>query len=250
MRFACPKCSQAVDLRGGACPECGLDLTLGSVLRFYWADVKRKLGFGEKGLEIRCGCGRVVPFKTARCDCGRELTVEATVQGSFDSLRARVQKRVSTLTDGSIRRFQWGYLLVSCATTWWMMGFVESRLGDQWMKSAALSVVYLVGSGLVFSVLVPRWVLQGVWRHATWLIKLSVLANYLALLLLFQILSDVWWMRATNMAGLLFATFIAALGYYWIVVPIKDSVEASFTDPPKERYLDPRADQGRTGRFD
>lgn len=239
-----------MDLSDGKCPGCGLELTLGSVLGFYWAEAKVKLGIGDKGMEIRCPCGRVVPFKTAKCACGRELTVEATVERSVDSVRARVQKRISTLTDGAIRRFQWGYLLLSCATTWWMMGYVEKRIGDEWAKSAALSVVYLVGSGLVFSVLVPRWVIQGVWRHATWLIKLSVLANYLALLLLFQVLSDVWWMRATNMAGLLVATFLAACGYYWMVVPIKNSIEAGFTDPPKVQYLDPRGDQGRTGRFD
>jgi hypothetical protein len=237
-------------LRGGECPGCRLDLTLGSVLGFYWRTWKGKIGFGEGGIEIRCPCGRVVPFKTPKCECGRELTVEATVQGSVDSVRARAQHFIGSISDEAIRRFQWGYLLVSLATTWWMMGYVENRLGDQWYKSAALSVVYLVGGGLVFSILVPRQIVRGVWLYATWLVKLSALANYLSLLLLFQVLSDVWWMRATNMAGLLFASFAAAFGFYWLVVPIRDSIQAGFADPPKEKHLDPRGDQGRRGRFD
>lgn len=175
--------------------------------------------------------------------------MEATVQGTIDSVRTRVRKFIGGASDSAMLRLQWGYLLVSLATLWWMMGYVEQRLGDKWGKSAGLSVIYLAGCALLLSALVPRQVVQAVWLYTSWRIKLSLIANYLALLLLFQVLSDIWWMRATNMGGLLLATLGGVFLFYWLVAPIKERIESEYKDSDN-KALDPLAPQGRKGRHD
>ena len=190
MNFACPRCSRTIDLRRGACPGCGLNLTLGDVLGYYWGDFKLRC---QRVAFVKCACGRRVRINAAKCACGKELTVgmaiDETVVALIDPRREQIQTFLDGAKEKDHRRIQWCYFLFSVALVWWMTGYVSDHLGGAMVRTLALTVVFLSGFALVFSVLVPRKFVRRFWKATPALVKLSILANYLSLLLLLQVLS-------------------------------------------------------------
>jgi hypothetical protein len=260
VKFACPQCSQEIDLRRGVCPGCHLPLTLGAVVKFYWSFWYTRC---RQTAVVPCTeCGGGVPITAKACPaCKTPLTVNSAVEKTLAPARqragqlvaggretlARARTSMKKATPETKRRIQWVYLLFSVALLWWLLVCAEQNEVGTWLRRALLSVVFLAASGMLVIVVVPRHMLQTVSRRASILSKLAMVANYLTLLLLLQMMIGVWWQRALILAGLVGVTCLGA----WLLTVFWNATEKArnFIGQDNQTF-DPSAPQGRQGRFD
>lgn len=142
------------------------------------------------------------------------------------------------------------YLLLSVSLLWWLLAYVEEKQGSHWVKSALLAVVFLAALGLVSVFLVPRQFIQNLSRRSSRVMKFAFVFNYLACLLLIEIMIGEWWARALILAGLLGVTWLGS----WLlcrVWPMAQQVRGIYDQAQGNwEQFDPSAPQGRKGRFD
>lgn len=243
MLFDCPQCAQAVDLRGKICPACGLPLTLGALVAFYW---RRLRGGIRQSTSVRCpSCGKPVPIAEKNClnpDCRAPITVGGALDATLAAPRRRWLSFLENLTPGMVRCFQWGYVLTSLFVLWQVLTFTEKHYSDKWVLHAGLSTVFLAVIVFLTWVIAPAGVLRVVSQRASWRIKIALVSNYLTLLLVLQMAISKWWTRALLLAGMFAVTWLAAWGLRSLLVPMVDQ-------PPGQSQFDPSADQGRRGRY-
>ena len=175
------------------------------------------------------------------------MTVGAAVEVSLTPLRRRWQGFLRRAKPKTRRRIQWGYLGLSLALLWWLVGYTEGQLGKGLVGQAILSIVYLATFGLLAAVLVPKYVWTSFARRTSPLIKLAVVVNYLTLLLLVQNLIGAWWVRANILAGLFVVSWIGA----WVLCHLfwptcLRTANILLGDAPRD--FDPSDPQGRTVR--
>lgn len=137
------------------------------------------------------------------------MTVAAAVEVTFNPLRQRLHRWLDRVGPRTIRRFQWGYFLVSLAVLWWLLGFSEHHLGSLAL-AVVISAVYVAVALFLMAWLMPRDMWFAFGRRTSRLIKLAVVVNYLTALLLLQNLILTWRARAIILTMLFFTTWLGA----------------------------------------
>lgn len=176
--------------------------------------------------------------------CGTPFTLDSVIEPP----RRRWREILENITPETRRRIQWCYFLFSVALLGWLLAYCEQNQEKHWVGHALLSVIFLAASGLLSVLLTPRQVIQNFSRHCPRLTKLAFVANYLAALLLLQIMIGKWWERALILAGLLAVTCLGAWLLCRVLWPMTQQVRGLYDDSGQP--FDPSAPQGRRGRFD
>lgn len=207
--------------------------------------VKRLWGHVRANANFQCPrCGEAVPVNAKVCPnpgCGQPITLDAAMAAP----RQRWQRFLANADTETMRRVQWGYLILSAAVLWSLLAFVEQRYSEHWIRHALLSVVYLAVFGFLAPLIVPRHVFRVIATRTGWRVRLGLVLNYLALLLLLQILIGTWWARALMLAGFFGVTCVAV----WVLRAVLLPTFMNQSQPQDTRF-DPTAPQGRRGRFD
>jgi hypothetical protein len=217
MRYTCPRCGhEELKLTDKTCPNCKLVLSIRPLLKFYWHQWKKRL---KRAAVTRCPhCNENVPLNAAACVCGESLKVGDAVAAALDPSRKKLEHFVNTAGTGTQRLIQWLYLAVSLTAGCWLLNYVHAQYSKQWIGYAALSTVYLGVLVVLANWLVPQQVFKAVkCRGAP--VKLALLANFLSLLLLLQLVIKAWWAQALALAaligvavlGLLLSNFITSI---------------------------------------
>ncbi len=251
IKFSCPRCLQVINLRDGACPGCGFSLTLGSVLGHYFHRCRSKL---PKSPDVQCpNCHHAVPLSAKSCPaCNTAITINSAIGSVLEPPRRRWHSLRSRIADASpeARRYiQWSYFVLSMALFWWSLHYTERHVDTGWIGPAILSVIFLAAIALLSVFLVPRHVFSAIARHASVIVKLSLIANSLALLVVMQIVISTWWARALTLAGLLAIITGAAYILCRHIWPLTTQVRGVFRQDGTGDF-DPSAMQGRRGRHD
>lgn len=251
MNIVCPKCTRIFRLSDRKC-RCGLELTLRSVIRFYWNRLFEK---AKDAAVVQCGnCPAAVPLGSAWCPaCQRPVNVRSAFDSVVNPPRRRWSRFFASMAPMERLRWeartQWAYMLFSLSVFWWMLSVVEERFPGNWFGHAAMACVLLTGLGFTFMVVVPRRVVQAMIRQPSWKMKLALMANYLTAILAIRIFTTTWNERAFILIGMFFTTWIAGWLLSRVVWPMKEEFTEFYRDTPDDRH-DPTARQGRTGRRD
>ena len=208
MRFKCPYCRHGrPKLTDEVCPDCGKQVSLRPLLKLCWQKFKDRF---VRAAVARCPkCGENIPLNATVCVCGASMELGAAVQTALEPPRKRWHGFVNAAGPGMARFLQWLYLGISLVAGWWLLNYVQAQHSKQWIGYAALSAVYLAVLIFVGSWLVPQRVFQAVSQRARPVVKLALLANFLTLLLLLQLVIKTWWAQALALAGLI---VVAVLG--------------------------------------
>jgi hypothetical protein len=240
--FQCPHCPDGtIGLRGGVCAKCGYALTLGNLLKHTW---RRMSGFlSEEPVLRQCPrCGQPVPLNTSICpneDCRAAIPVEQSAAAPQSFCRAFL----SSVTPALKRLIQWGYLLVSVLALFALLAITDRQQTERWPLLVGLSMIYLAVLILLAKVVVPVEVIRDVVRRATGPVKLALICNYFAVLLLLLIVLNTWWTRAIILAVLFGVSWMGM----WIFRILLSPWPEKKAGP---RYHDPAHPQGRRGRYD
>ena len=212
MHFSCPRCHHnQLKLTDQVCPHCGLGLTVPALCRHYWQTLRD--GFTRAAVTRCPKCHQEVPLSATVCaQCGQATDLDASIEATLEPPRRRWRTFLRSATPATRRRIQWVYLLGSAAGLWWMLAYVEEHFTQKWLGYAALSVVYLAVLSFLAVSLIPPRVFQTLNRRASIPVKLALVANYLTLLLLLQVIIGAWWARALLVAGLFLITWLGAAG--------------------------------------
>ena len=241
MKIACPKCSQS-DIRDGVCPNCGFVLTVTEVWRLY----REKLtGFLRRKASIPCPhCGGDVQVTANLCPhCNNSVTANAVINTTLAPPRQRWRSFVRNATPVAMRRVQWVYLLLSSLALWYLLAYAQEHNEEHWVRDAALAAFFLAVMGFIVTLIFPSSLLQMVVNRAGWRVKLAMIANWLTLLLLLELLIDVWWAKALMLAGLFLVACLAII--------ILSIIRAYLLRPEGQQdTFDPSQPQGRRGRYD
>ena len=138
------------------------------------------------------------------------MTVAAAAEFTLTPLRKRWGKWVQRAGPKTMRRLQWGYLLLSLGLLWGLLGYTETHRGGQWISQVVLSVLYLAVLLLLAALLMPREVWLRLAHGFSRITKLAVVVNYLTMLLLLQNLIGAWMARASILAGLFVVSWVGA----------------------------------------
>jgi hypothetical protein len=244
MKLACPKCEEPCGLFQNACPRCGFALTLGSVLAHYRDQFKARAAF-------QCPqCREPVPVTARTCaKCGAPITVRAAIDTTLAPPKRRWREFRRQAGPGTKRSIQWGYLLFSFLLLGGLLTYIAGQPGAVWLPTAALSVVYLAVFGLLALLLVPRRVFRAVYWGASAVMKLSLVCNFLSVMILLQFLIGAWWGQAVVLAILFGVVWLAAYIFHIYVLPMAAATEQVFIRPG-ERDFDSKGPQGRDARWD
>ena len=251
MKIACPRCAHVVGLNSRACSRCGLAMSLGSVVKYYW---KRLWKGVQAAAVVRCGrCSSPVPLRSAWCPvCLSPVTLRSAIDSVVQPSKRnwRWFLAAANASPEAKRRIQWMYLLFSLSLLWWTLALVEERFAGGLVGHAALATVFLTGLGLLTLLLVPRKLVQTIIRRASALVKLALIANFLTAILTIRMFTTTWKERALILAGLMITAWFAAFLLSRIVWPMKEEFEEFYADKDDQRRFDPTDPQGRSGRHD
>ena len=243
MRFKCPKCGyDQLKLTDEVCPDCQLALSLRPLLGYYLKRLKTRF---RRAAVTRCPrCGKKVRLNATACACGASMTLEAAIQATLEPPRKRWHHFINTIGPGMESLIRWLYLGASLAAGWWLLNYVHAQYSQRWLGYAALSAVYLAVLFFLVSWLAPRRVFQEVSRRARPVVKLALLANFLSLLLLLQLVIKAWWAQALTLVGLI---LVAVLGLLLssFLMSIKDG-----TRQPEDTIHTKTRPQGRKALID
>lgn len=146
--------------------------------------------------------------------------------------------------------FQRGYFLVSLAVFFGMLLIMEDLQAGKWLLSSVLNVIFLTFLLLLFFWLIPRPLLVAAARCTSALVKLSLVLNYLTVLLLLQLAVSTWLWKAVILASQLVISVVAfhlLLAYVW---PVWNAMAQSFREAAEAYEFDPSNPQGRRAYTD
>ena len=233
MRFKCPRCGYGqLKLTDKICPHCALVLSVRPLLKYYWECWKQRL---SEAAVARCpNCGKNVSLNATACECGASMKVGDAVDAALEPSRKRWHGFVNAAGPGMALLLRWLYLAISLFAGWWLLNYVQAQHSKQWIGYAALSTVYLGVLIFVGSWLLPQRMFQAVSRRARPVVKLALLANFLTLLLLLQLVIKTWWAQALALAGLI-AVAVLGLILAGMLLSMKDKIQAENTVHTKTR---------------
>jgi hypothetical protein len=168
------------------------------------------------------------------------MTVGAVVDKSTEPPRQAWHNFLRTATPRTARVVQFIYFLMSAGVLWWLVSYPERDHTD-WFSALALALFFLILITLLLKLIVPRQVLVDLAQQPPFIVKLGLICNYFAVLLILQIVIATWWAQALTLAGLL---GISMLGL-WVC----RAILLRRRKQPCSIY-DPSTPQGRQGRFD
>lgn len=209
MILTCPNCGNKVRLTDRSCPACGSAFGPLRLSRLFGQSIAR---WSTRVTALRCpSCQRTSPLRAKICGhCGQSMTVQAAVEAALLPLHHRWQAFLQHASPKTMKRIQWGYLGLSLALLWGLLGYAETQSDGRWIGSALLSVLYLTTFLLLAALLVPKYVWATFALRTSRLVKLAVVVNYLTVLLLLQQFIGAWPMRATILAALFVVSWAGA----------------------------------------
>jgi hypothetical protein len=252
VNIVCPKCTRTFRLSDRKC-GCGLELTLRSVIRFYWNRLFEK---AKDAAVVQCGnCPAAVPLGSAWCPaCQRPVNVRSAFDSVVNPPRRRWSRFFASMAPMERLRWeartQWTYMLFSLSLLWWVLAIVDERFPGDWIGQAAMACVLLTGLGFAFLVAVPRRIVQAMIQRSSGRMKLALMANYLTAILALRIFTTTWHERALILIGMFISTWIAGWLLSRLVWPMKEEFADFYRDKAPDTKFDSTGPQGRTGRRD
>lgn len=220
-------------------------MSVGGVTRY----VVGRFLFGVRyRLAIECPkCRGLIPAFATNCQCGAKLTGGLVWEETLGRQGERL-RRMTTRTPANMRRVQWGYLTLSVAALWIMLGVLEKHFAENWGWHALLSVLYLGVLILLIYWLVPRKTIFTIGLRTSRLVKLGLVFNYLTALGLMQMFFATWWTRSLMLAAFFSMSWFGAWLFWAYLWPGSIYFAWIFADAPTG--FEPRASQGRKVEVD
>lgn len=251
MNFLCPFCDKPTKLTGRVCsnPDCRKSLDVRSVFRRLWVQLGSSF---RRATAVCCpACNATGSIKVGKClNCGCDFTVAAALAPLLRGPRRVWDRYVTNTTDGTKLVFQRGYFLVSLGVFAGTLVVMEDLQTGKWLVSSVLNVIFLTFLLLLFFWLIPRPLLMAAARCVSALVKLSLVLNYLTLLLLLQLAVSTWLWKAVILASQLVISVVSfhlLLAYVW---PVWNAMAQSFRQAAEAYEFDPSNPQGRRAYTD
>jgi len=243
VKLICPQCQEASNPFRSKCPKCGHDISFGKLFKERFRLARQRM----TDLRLICyQCQHPNPFRAAKCEsCGASFAI------SF-SLEKRENLLIGYLTDARkiprYRQQKWLqniYMLISAGL---MYGAVELALRQaHYFKAAALSIVHISMFLLFIKLIVPRQVFAPIFI-LSWRVRLGMVLNFLASILVFQCLVSNFLSEAMLIAGLFFTVWAGARLFVQWVYPIAEAIAGIFLTC--DNHFDVDSPQGRSVRIE
>jgi hypothetical protein len=206
----------------------------------------------KRATTVKCpACDATGSIKVGHCTvCGCNFTVAAALAPLLRGPRRLWDRYVTDATDQTKQVWQRLHFLISLAAFVAMLMLLEDLQTGKWLVSSVLGVIFLTFLLLLFFWLVPRPLLVAAARCVSALVKLSLVLNYLTLLLLLQLAVSTWLWKAVILASQLVisvAAFHLLLSYVW---PVWNAMAQSFRNAAEAYEFDPSNPQGRRAYTD
>ena len=210
-------------------------------------------------LVLKCpSCADAIPLASKICPrCKTPITVETAVHSSLGPAQRRWRRWRDHLTPQTKWRLkrvlawtcQLTYFLGSAALLRRLLASLAPWGIVEWLAPAALSVLFLAALGVLLLWIVPRPLIREIFETASRLVKVSLVLNYLSLLLFLQVVVRVWWQQSL-LVGLLLV--MSCLGFWLlrrVFWPGVKNAEKLFREGEGKGF-DPSNPQGRQADFD
>lgn len=172
------------------------------------------------------------------------------MQSAFAPTEQRIREKLQKPDGKFLRRVQWTYFFVSILALLGLLAYIDSEADWNLAANGLMAVIYLAVLGLLLRLFVRPEKVRLLMHHFSPLVKVTLLFNYLALVLLLEVAIGVWWKKASILAGVFVATVVAIWLLGRILWPVTEDVNNWFAGPPPPRPFDPGDPQGRTVRND
>lgn len=235
-------------LTATTCSKCGLPLTLGSLSRHYGQRFTRWV---QQTAVIACPhCGGTASLRAKICPhCLDTITVDASVKACLRPARQRWQG-VRTPSMRICRVLaQCVYFLSSVALLGWQLPTVPFEAAFFLFIRMVLSAELLTSAILLVLWVLPQGFLGAMAARVTAVVRLTLVCNYLSLLLLIQSCFTQWPSKSLILAGLLFSTWIACHFLHRMVWPVVVGIRNILRGEAGAPF-DPSQPQGRQGGFE
>lgn len=247
MKLTCSN-GHEVEWRDAECPHCGEGLTLLALLG-------RTLRLVKRGPLIKCTatfCEKAYPLSYKECPfCTTENSLQNAVDSVIEPIGEATQRAIKTRSPETKRRFQRAYLILSFFVLCFALSHSAKSDGDEVGKSALMAVLYLGCLALLIRWFVPQKLIITFLLRTTWVVKLALIFNYLACLILLQVVIAGWWAQFVGLAILVGLTW----GGVWVFCRLLWSMNLEMKniflfgkeDSSSFNHL---GDQGRKGFWD
>ena len=235
-------------LKATRCSECGLPLTLGAISRHYG---QRFTGWLHRNAVIACPhCGGTASLCAKTCPhCFDTITVQASVKASLRPARQRWHGVRTPLMRICRVLAQCIYFLSSVALLGWQLPTIPVEDALFLCIRMVISAELLTFLALILIWVLPRDFLAAVAVRVTAVVKLTLVFNYLSLLLLVESCLQRWTSKSLILAGLLASTWIACRFLHRMVWPVVVGIRQILRGEAGTPF-DPSQPQGRQGGFE
>lgn len=243
MKLICSK-GHTVKWSDKKCAECGEEQSIVAYVKRKW---KRLLS----GPLVYCTnseyCCRAYPIGYKECPfCERENSVE----NAFNTVADPVRRAVEKASPRTRRIFQRFYLVLSAIVLFAIFRRMTSLDAEAWVKIGVISVIYLGSLGLLIKWFVRADLVLKLLLLTSWVVKLALIFNYLACLMLLQMAVAEWWAQFMALGALVAITYVGAWVFAWLFWPMAGNIKTIFLGADSSNVFDSTRDQGRKGRND
>jgi hypothetical protein len=215
--------------------------------------LKRQFKSAARGPLIKCPtsfCTKSYPITYATCPfCGLENTIESGISAAAEPLVNKVQKAITTAGAETKKKVQKVYLIISLLVLFAVFSGAGHGDAADMAGCAVLSVVYL---GLILVLVrwfVPRDKIIKFLLKTTWVVKLSLIFNYLTCLLALQNIIGDWWGQFAALAGVVCITWAGLWIFCCVFWPVATDASSVLLGGLSGKF-NPTDNQGRKGFWD
>lgn len=235
MKFICSK-GHPVKLKDKTCSQCGEELGFFAFIRRKWRSLL------DRPLIACPKCELAFPLRYTSCPfCEKPNTVE----GLMKTTRERAITKIEKASPTTRRKFQKVYLIVSALALAATFRQITSFDDSEWIKIGAVSIVYLGTLALLLKWFVRKEILLKFLALTNWVVKLSLILNYLLLLMVLQLAVADAWAQFLALAALVVITYGGASLFCWLFWPMAGNIKNIFLGDDPTGTFNSMHQQGR-----
>jgi len=243
MKLHCPN-GHAMNWDITECPKCGEDVSAKAVIKSWLFTIKH---FPL----IQCvnvDCERAYPLSYPECPfCETKNTISNAAKSIVVPMRDRARLLVNAPKAQTKRKFQRLYLVASVIFLFAVLVSLTGTSDDDVVMFAGVAVIYLACIALLVRWFVPQNIIITFLQRTNWVVKLALVFNYFASLLIMQRAIATWWAQFAALAVLVVSTWLGAWVFCSLFWPMNYNLKSIFLEEKKDRTLNPMDDQGRDG---
>lgn len=196
-------------------------------------------------------CQQAAPLLAKECpNCKQTITVADAVAETSTAVHGHYHSKFDRPAPEFVKRFQWGYFLLSVALLFVMLSVSGTSSWLEWGWSAGLSVIYLAVIVMLLAWLVHRS--KRTTKPFAIIVRLALVFNVVTFAVLLQLVIRNWWLTFVRLTGVLLMIVCALVLLYRYLWPMKDEFQEALRNQrsPYGSSFDHTKPQGRKGARD